>query len=192
MQTLHQTLRSRFGVGSVDPLLLAGALLFAQSGGASIPVVDLAGQPRANLSLNLVYLCQFFVTSPRPSAPGPSWRWRSQERAVSTPPASHGASITSATAARSSGGDRPVVEVGRRAAVRSRPVRLEVDELEALRDRSRVHPIEQRGRHARRVRGRQEAAGRCRRRHHRPALPLGREGVRSAQGRRPRTDSSSG
>jgi hypothetical protein len=36
VQSLHQTLRRRFGVGSVDPLLLAGARLFVQPRSAGI------------------------------------------------------------------------------------------------------------------------------------------------------------
>ena len=49
-------LRGRFGVLGVDALLLASALLLAQTRGARVPVVDLAVQPRSNLALDLVDL----------------------------------------------------------------------------------------------------------------------------------------
>lgn len=56
VQPLDQALGGGLGVAGVDPLLLAGALLLAQPGGAGVPVVDLAGQPCADLALDLVDL----------------------------------------------------------------------------------------------------------------------------------------
>ena len=56
MQPLDETLGGRLGILGVDPLLLAGALLFAQPRGARIPIVDLAGEPRPDFALDLVDL----------------------------------------------------------------------------------------------------------------------------------------
>jgi hypothetical protein len=58
MQPLDQALRSSFGIGCVDPLILAGTFLLPQARRPGIPVIDLAVQPSPNFPFNFVDLSE--------------------------------------------------------------------------------------------------------------------------------------
>ncbi len=137
MQPLDEPLRGDFGVGSVDPLLLAGALLLAQPGGAGVPVVDLAGEARADFALDLVDLGQparLDLGQMRGDQVGDGVAERALLDAAREPRRVDHVHDCRALLRR----DRPIVEIRCGAAVRGRAVRLQVDELEALRDRPRL------------------------------------------------------